>query len=109
MGSRPSKVSPSMLGIRGQAFREDSTVISSGPFLSKSPIMPLVQRSSGHAGYLENGFMTPRSRGKSAIYSMARTPYSRVNLATNLKVHLLARITSVRISTFFLSQVLIFI
>lgn len=85
MGSRPSKVSPSMLGIRGQAFREDSTVISSGPFLSKSPIMPLVQRSSGHAGYLENGFMTPRSRGKSAIYSMARTPYSRVNPASNLK------------------------
>ncbi|KAL0008191.1 hypothetical protein SO802_009693 [Lithocarpus litseifolius] len=85
MGSKPSKVSPSMLGIRSQALREDSTVISSGPFLQKSPIMPLVLRSSGHAGYPENGFMTPRSRGKSAIYSMARTPYSRVNPTSTIK------------------------
>ncbi|KAF3968203.1 hypothetical protein CMV_007883 [Castanea mollissima] len=85
MGSKPSKVSPSMLGIRSQALREDSTVISSGPFLQKSPIMPLVLRSSGHAGYPENGFMTPRSRGKSAIYSMARTPYSRVNPTSAIK------------------------
>ncbi|XP_050281204.1 nuclear pore complex protein NUP1 [Quercus robur] len=85
MGSKPSKVSPSMLGIRSQALREDSSVISSGPFLQKSPIMPLVLRSSGHVGYPENGFMTPRSRGKSAIYSMARTPYSRVNPTSTIK------------------------
>lgn len=102
MGSKPSKVSPSMLGIRSQALREDSTVISSGPFLQKSPIMPLVLRSSGHAGYPENGFMTPRSRGKSAIYSMARTPYSKVNPTSTIKVFLLLKIVSVRISLFFL-------
>ncbi|KAG6680482.1 hypothetical protein I3842_13G045400 [Carya illinoinensis] len=79
MGSRPSKVSPSMLGIRNQAYGEESTMISSQPFPPKSSIMPLVPRSPGNAGYPENGFTTPRSRGKSAIYSMGRTPYSRVD------------------------------
>ncbi|KAG7948976.1 hypothetical protein I3843_13G037000 [Carya illinoinensis] len=79
MGSRPSKVSPSMLGIRNQAYGEESTMISSQPFPPKSSIMPLVPRSPGNAGYPENGFTTPRSRGKSAIYSMGRTPYSRVH------------------------------
>ncbi|XP_073142301.1 uncharacterized protein [Henckelia pumila] len=44
MGSRPSKLSPSMLGTRSLS---------------------------------ENGFVTPESRGRLAIYSMARTPYSR--------------------------------
>jgi len=43
-------------------------------------------RSTGYAGYPENGFMTPRSRGKYGIYSMARTPYSRVQPASTLKV-----------------------
>ncbi|MBA0750307.1 hypothetical protein Gogos_001723 [Gossypium gossypioides] len=45
----------------------------------------LVPRSSGHVGSLGNGLMTPRSRGRSAIYSMARTPYSRVNSSTLIK------------------------
>jgi hypothetical protein len=72
-----------MLGIRSQGFVEDPIVISSRPFPPKSPIMP---RSTGYAGYPENGFMTPRSRGKYAIYSMARTPYSRVQPASTLKV-----------------------
>ncbi|XP_040993696.1 nuclear pore complex protein NUP1-like isoform X2 [Juglans microcarpa x Juglans regia] len=85
MGSRPTNVSPSMLGIRSQAFGEDSTIISSRPFPPKSPVMSLVPRSSGNVGYTENGFTTPRSRGRSAIYSMARTPYSRVHPASSLK------------------------
>ncbi|KAI6670032.1 hypothetical protein NL676_004917 [Syzygium grande] len=37
-----------------------------------------VAPSSPRLGALDNGYMTPRSRGRSAIYSMARTPYSRV-------------------------------
>ncbi|KAM7267586.1 hypothetical protein ACFE04_009752 [Oxalis oulophora] len=77
MGNVPSKVSPSMLGLRGQALREDSP-LSSRTNLSKSPIMALVPRSSGYVGARENGLVTPRSRGRSAIYSMARTPYARV-------------------------------
>ncbi|XP_059444221.1 nuclear pore complex protein NUP1 isoform X2 [Corylus avellana] len=85
MDCRPSKVSPLMLGIRSQGFVEDPIVISHRPFPPKSPIMPLVPRSAGRAGYTENGFMTPRSRGKYAIYSMARTPYSRVHSSSTPK------------------------
>ncbi|KAG7581026.1 hypothetical protein ISN44_As08g007680 [Arabidopsis suecica] len=76
MGSRPSEVTPSMLGLRGQAGREDSVFLNRTPFPQKSPTMSLVSKPSGQRP-LENGFVTPRSRGRSAVYSMARTPYSR--------------------------------
>lgn len=76
MGSRPSEVTPSMLGLRGQAGREDSVFLNRTPFPQKSPTMSLVTKPSGQRP-LENGFVTPRSRGRSAVYSMARTPYSR--------------------------------
>ncbi|KAI3408760.1 uncharacterized protein J3R85_020043 [Psidium guajava] len=78
MGSRPSKVAPSIPGTRTQKIREDSTMFAYSQHALKSPVMSLVPRSSPHLGALENGYMTPRSRGRSAIYSMARTPYSRV-------------------------------
>ncbi|KAJ4898253.1 Nuclear pore complex protein NUP1 [Raphanus sativus] len=76
MGSRPSEVTPSMLGLRGQAVREDSVFQNRTPFPSKSPTMSLVPKLSGQRPQ-ENGFLTPRTRGRSAVYSMARTPYSR--------------------------------
>ncbi|XP_030551035.1 nuclear pore complex protein NUP1 isoform X2 [Rhodamnia argentea] len=78
MGSRPSKVAPSIPGTRIQTIREDSTMFTYSQHALKSPVMSLVPRSSPRLGALENGYMTPRSRGRSAIYSMARTPYSRV-------------------------------
>ncbi|KAK6933628.1 hypothetical protein RJ641_036522, partial [Dillenia turbinata] len=84
MGSRPSKVSPSMLGFRSQALRQDAPLLNNQPFASHSPVISHVPNSSFH-GVLENGFATPRSRGRSAIYSMARTPYSRGHLAGNFK------------------------
>ncbi|XVF00062.1 hypothetical protein REPUB_Repub03eG0253600 [Reevesia pubescens] len=85
MGSRPSKVSVSMLGLHNQMPRGESALRSNKIFPSKSPTMSVVPRSSGHFGSLGNGLVTPRSRGRSAIYSMARTPYSRVNSAAVLK------------------------
>lgn len=85
MGSRPSKVSPSMLSLRGQAFREDSTLPSNISLHPKLPIMSIVPKSPAPVGVSENGFMIPRSRGRSALYSMARTPYSRVNPTTTIK------------------------
>lgn len=88
MGSRPSTVSPSMLGVRVRAFREESTVLSNKLFPSASPVGSLVPRSSAPVAAPENGFLTPRSRGRSAIYSMARAPYSRVHSATTSKVYL---------------------
>ncbi|XP_068342802.1 nuclear pore complex protein NUP1-like isoform X2 [Pyrus communis] len=85
MGSRPSKVSPSMLGLRSQTHHEDSPILSSVPFPSKSPMMSLVPRNSGSEWAPQNGFVTPRSRGRSAIYSMARMPYSRVHTTSTFK------------------------
>ncbi|MBA0630031.1 hypothetical protein Godav_002166 [Gossypium davidsonii] len=85
MGSRPSKVSRSMYGLQNQVPRRDLSSPSNRIFSSKSSMTSLVPRSSGHVGSLGNGFMTPRSRGRSAIYSMARTPYSRVNSSTLIK------------------------
>ncbi|KAM5550631.1 hypothetical protein ABKV19_027131 [Rosa sericea] len=85
MGSRPSKVSPSMLGLRSQALYEDSHISSSVTFPSKSPLMSVVPRFSSNGAAPENGFATPRSRGRSAIHSMARTPYSRVQTRSTFK------------------------
>ncbi|KAF3434398.1 hypothetical protein FNV43_RR25501 [Rhamnella rubrinervis] len=80
MGGRPSKVTPSKLGFRSQVFGENSAVLSSLP--SKLLVTPVVPKTSSRAEAPLNGFITPRSRGRSAIYSMARTPYSRVHQTT---------------------------
>ncbi|KAL0838000.1 hypothetical protein Bca101_089890 [Brassica carinata] len=76
MCSRPSEVTSSMVRSHGQTGREDSVSLNRTPFPSKSRTMSLVPKLSGSRP-LENGFLTPRSRGKSAVYSMARTPYLR--------------------------------
>ncbi|TYG72457.1 hypothetical protein ES288_D04G022400v1 [Gossypium darwinii] len=85
MGSKTPKVSASRLGLQNQVPRGDLTCPSNKNFPSMSSTMSLVPRSSGHVGNLGNSFVTPRLRGRSAIYSMARTPYSRVNSSTLLK------------------------
>ncbi|XP_019413388.1 PREDICTED: nuclear pore complex protein NUP1-like isoform X2 [Lupinus angustifolius] len=77
MGNRPSKVSQSMLGLRSQPT-EDSTLLKSQHCTLKSPIMSIVPRATSLARDHDNGFLTQNSRGRSAIYSMARTPYARV-------------------------------
>ncbi|XP_055831345.1 nuclear pore complex protein NUP1-like isoform X2 [Solanum dulcamara] len=78
MGSRPSKVSPSMLSTRSQVVREDTPLLTNVQYVQRSPIPSVTTRTVGFLGVREDGFTTPRSRGRSAIYSMARTPYSRV-------------------------------
>ncbi|GFZ05984.1 nuclear pore complex protein [Actinidia rufa] len=85
MGNKPSKVSPSMLGLRGQTLRGDASLPNNVLFPPESAVMSLVQKPALRAGVPENGFITPRSRGRSAIYSMARTPYSRVHLTATQK------------------------
>ncbi|KAK8541958.1 hypothetical protein V6N13_137466 [Hibiscus sabdariffa] len=84
MGGRPQKVSVSMLRSHNHMPTADSALLNNKSFPSKSPITSLVPRS-GHVGSPVNGFVTPRSWGRSAIYSMARTPYSRDNSAVVLK------------------------
>ncbi|KAL1546111.1 nuclear pore complex protein NUP1-like [Salvia divinorum] len=85
MGSRPSQVSPSLLGMRNQLGKEGTVFLADTLNPSRSPIVSLAKRSSVSMSAAENGFITPRSRGRSAIYTMARTPYSRVLRTSMLK------------------------
>ncbi|MED6109736.1 hypothetical protein PIB30_036385 [Stylosanthes scabra] len=85
MGSRPSKVSSAMLGVRSTARRDDLTFPKSENLPLSSSITSIVPRATRHAAVHENGFVTPRSRGRSAIYSMARTPYTRPYVTSTLK------------------------
>uniref|UniRef100_A0A7N0RD27 Nuclear pore complex protein n=1 Tax=Kalanchoe fedtschenkoi TaxID=63787 RepID=A0A7N0RD27_KALFE len=85
MGSRPSKVSPSMLGSRGQAIRNDLPLINSAVLPSQSPSIRRETKSFTRLVAPDNGYITPRSRGRSAIYSMARTPYSRVQKSSDTR------------------------
>lgn len=78
MGSRPSKISPSMLGLRSQAFREEAALLSSAPFTPKSPMVSLAPKVTPRLELAEKSFTSARSRGRSALYNMARTPYSRL-------------------------------
>ncbi|CAL0321203.1 unnamed protein product [Lupinus luteus] len=79
MGSRPSKVSSSIFGMRSPAAREDPAFLKSNDNLPlSSPVMSIVPRTVKHVGVHENGYPTARTRGRSAIYSMARTPYARI-------------------------------
>ncbi|KAK1396601.1 Nuclear pore complex protein nup1 [Heracleum sosnowskyi] len=74
---RSSKVTPSVLGVRSQAFKEETPLLNHGVFPSKSSALSFVSKSVLCDGAPEKSFATPRSRGRSAIYNMARTPYSR--------------------------------
>ncbi|KAK4284009.1 hypothetical protein QN277_000900 [Acacia crassicarpa] len=78
MGSRPSTVSPSKLNSQSLSLSEDPFLLSSQHGPQKSPITSIVPRPTSHDKLQENGFVTPRSQGRSVIYSMARTPYARV-------------------------------
>ena len=89
MGNQVSKVSPSMLGLRSRAVREDVAMRRNVPFTPTPAMISLPTKSIGHVEVPENGFTTPRSRGRSAIYNMARTPYSRVHPTALDKVLLL--------------------
>ncbi|CAH9097363.1 unnamed protein product [Cuscuta europaea] len=72
MGSRQSQVSPSVLSFRSQTVRE------AVPFVSQSPTTSFAKRPR----VTDNCFATPKSLGRSALYNMARTPYSRGGSST---------------------------
>lgn len=82
MGSRPPNATPLSMASHGQKFGD--SFASGNP--SKSSTLSLVPRSPGNLNVVENGFVTPRSRGRSALYSMARVPYSRVRATPSITV-----------------------
>nr|GEX09965.1 nuclear pore complex protein NUP1-like isoform X2 [Tanacetum cinerariifolium] len=75
--TRPAKVSPSTLRHGRQVARQDSVLLNNTTILPRMPITSLAPRTTSSLKGVENGMTTPRSRGRSAIYSMARSPYYR--------------------------------
>lgn len=76
MVSRPSKLSTPITGIQSPAFRESTPLPSNRPPLPKPSDLAVVPRSMIRlSGLSENGYKTPRSQGRSAIYKMSRSPY----------------------------------
>lgn len=77
MGRRPAKLSPSTLSLGSQPTKQGSMLFNDTKTLPKTPITSLVPKTTGTFKVSENGLTTPKSRGRSAIYNMARTPYYR--------------------------------
>ncbi|KAL1542272.1 nuclear pore complex protein NUP1-like [Salvia divinorum] len=79
MSSKPSNLSPSVLGNHSQVtFRDDTKMLSN--MRTKPVSMSLTTKSPVSFGSPGNGHVTnPRSLGRSAIYNMARTPYLKRN------------------------------
>ncbi|ONK68837.1 uncharacterized protein A4U43_C05F16530 [Asparagus officinalis] len=81
MGSRPSKVSPSSLNLRSRILQEDSPSVKkpSTDLLASTPSV----RFSEISKHTVNGYITPKARGRSALYRMSRSPYFKVHQTTN--------------------------
>lgn len=77
-----------MLSTRSQVVRENTPLLTNVHYVQRSPVPSVTTRTAGFFGVRENGFTTPRSRGRSATYSMARTPYSRVRQTDVQKVYM---------------------
>ncbi|KAM3302753.1 hypothetical protein P3S67_013783 [Capsicum chacoense] len=77
IGTRLSKASPSFLSSQSQVVR-DTPLLKNAAYSQNLPITLVTTNTAGVVGVLVNGFTTRRSRGRSAIYHMAHTPYSRL-------------------------------
>ncbi|KAL5720682.1 hypothetical protein ACHQM5_013327 [Ranunculus cassubicifolius] len=77
MVSAPLNTSPSNLGLRSQPFRNDVPLLANAPYTPKPSGALLTPNSA--ADFSENGYTTRRTRGRSAIYNMARTPNFRIH------------------------------
>nr|BAO49708.1 nuclear pore complex protein Nup136d [Nicotiana benthamiana] len=75
MDTVPSKMSSSILSSQSQVVRVDTRLLKN---IAYSQNLPFTTKTAGLVGVRANGFTTPRSRGRSAIYNMARAPYSRI-------------------------------
>lgn len=83
-------MSPSSISLRSQMLRETTASPSFSGFAPKPSAQPLsskaVVRFSGVRATPDNGYTTPVSRGRSAIYRMSRSPYFRPQPTITTKV-----------------------
>lgn len=89
MDTMPSKMSSSILSSQSQVVRVDTPLLKNIAYSQNLPITSVTTKTAGLVGVRANGFTTPRSRGRSAIYNMARAPYSRIRQTDGQMVHLL--------------------
>nr|GEY79431.1 vacuolar protein sorting-associated protein 53 A [Tanacetum cinerariifolium] len=75
--TRLAKVSPSILRHRIQAPRQDSVLLNNTSILPRTPVSLHAPRATCSLKGVQSGMTTPRSHGRSVIYSMARSPYYR--------------------------------
>ncbi|XP_016437971.2 nuclear pore complex protein NUP1 isoform X1 [Nicotiana tabacum] len=78
MDTMPSKMSSSILSSQSQVVRVDTPLLKNIAYSQNLPITSVTTKIADLVGVRANGFTTPRSRGRSAIYNMARAPYSRI-------------------------------
>ncbi|XP_047324055.1 nuclear pore complex protein NUP1-like [Impatiens glandulifera] len=83
MGNQTSEEPQSVLSLHYKAHMEDTMLHNNVPFHPESPVTSLV-KSTSRALVPANGSF-PRSLGRSAIYNMARTPYSKVHPTSSQK------------------------
>ncbi|KAF9595462.1 hypothetical protein IFM89_000380 [Coptis chinensis] len=85
---RPSKVTPSTLGLHNQASRGDvsrGTTIPFSPMSHSRSLVPAPVHNASVSKVYDSGYLTPVPRGRSAVYSMAHTPSSRFHQTASLK------------------------
>nr|GEV55266.1 nuclear pore complex protein NUP1-like isoform X2 [Tanacetum cinerariifolium] len=75
--TRPAKVSPSTLTHGSQVQRQDSVLLNNTTIIPRTHVTSLAPRTAGSLKGVENGMTTPRSYGRTAIYSMTHSPYYR--------------------------------
>ncbi|KAK9078686.1 hypothetical protein SSX86_002743 [Deinandra increscens subsp. villosa] len=77
MGTRSTKVSPLTTRPSSLVPRRDSVLLNNTTSFPKTPTTSLVPKSVDPIKTSENSLSTLRSRGRSALYNMPRTPYYR--------------------------------
>ncbi|KAJ0771338.1 hypothetical protein HanPI659440_Chr07g0267831 [Helianthus annuus] len=77
MGSRPTKLSSLPLRSLTQTPRQDLVLLNNTTTFPKTPATSHTPKTAAAIKPYENGSTTFRSRGRSALYNMPRTPYYR--------------------------------
>ncbi|XP_076897926.1 uncharacterized protein LOC143551258 isoform X2 [Bidens hawaiensis] len=77
MGTRPTKLSPITLRSNSHVPRQDLVFLNNTTTFLKTPTTSHTPKTAVATKAYENGSTTFRSRGRSALYNMPRTPYYR--------------------------------
>ncbi|KAL8241530.1 hypothetical protein R6Q59_014884 [Mikania micrantha] len=77
MGTRPTKLSPLSIRPSSQAHRQDLMLLNNTTTFPKTPTTSHALKTAASMKTSDNSLTALRSRGRSALYNMPRTPYYR--------------------------------